>query len=183
MEDFQIVAESLVTTGAGVNVTGTGTLKIGASASISLASGATLSLASGVNTALASGANVSVASGASVSLASGASLTVASGANLIAPSVMIGAPGTASVSIATASGTSIPVAQGIVRGSCTAATTSGSCTLAAGAVDGQQVLIVNESANNIVISGNMKGAAATTIGANAGQAFVWVSTDTAWFPV
>ena len=98
---------------------------------------------------------------------------------MILPSIMVGAPGTASVSVATASGTTVPISQGIVRVSMTAATTSGSCTLAAGLVDGQQVTIINESASNFVVTGNMK--ANQTLAASSGMQLAWIATDTAWW--
>lgn len=160
---------------------------INGSASLSLASGAQHVVGSGASISMTSGATlagtVTVPTGANVNLASGASMSLAAGANLVAPSAAIGAAGTASVSVATANNTTIPVAQGIVRASSTAATTSGSCTLAAGSLDGQEVTVVNEGASNIVISGNMKGSAAVTIAANNGQKMVWISADTAWFPI
>lgn len=88
----------------------------------------------------------------------------------------------ASVSVATAISTTIPLTGRIVKVSASAATTSGSCTLAKGTLDGQEVTLINESANAIIISGNMQGAAAATAAANAGKRFVWSAVDTAWFP-
>jgi hypothetical protein len=88
----------------------------------------------------------------------------------------------ATVSVATASGTSIPLTGRVVRVSASAATTSASCTLANGTLDGQQVTLVNESANNIVISGGIKGSTACTVSASIGALFTWVAADTAWFP-
>ena len=184
MEDTNIVAESAVITGGGVNITGTGTLNV-ASGSLNIAAGSlkvaggNVSLASGVTEIVASGASISLANGALLTMASGGSLTVAAGATPVFPSIAIGAPGTASVSVATASGTTVPVAQGIVRVSNTAASTSGSCTLAAGTVDGQQLVVVNEAAAGFVVTGNMK--ANQTVAASSGALFVWVSADTLWW--
>lgn len=87
----------------------------------------------------------------------------------------------ASISVATAISTTIPIQGPVVRVSATAATTSGSCTLAKGTVDTQEVTLVNESANNIIISGNLSGAAAQTVVANSAKRFTWVAADTAWF--
>ena len=87
----------------------------------------------------------------------------------------------ASTSVATASGTSIPIRGRVVKVSASAATTSASCTLANGTIDGQQVTLINESANNIVISGGMQGSAAATVSANQGAIFTWSAADTAWF--
>jgi hypothetical protein len=89
----------------------------------------------------------------------------------------------ASISVATAISTTIPLQGPVVRVSATAVTTSGSCTLANGSVDTQEVTLVNESANNIIISGGMKGSAAATVAANAGKRFKWIAADTAWFPL
>lgn len=163
------------------------TLAIGSGASISLASGAVQIHAAGVTSSqsgvavYASGATLSLASGAvGPAYASGASLSLASGALLQANgSIAVGAPGTSSVSVATASGTTVPISQGVVRVSNTAASTSASCTLAAGTVDGQIVTIVNEGGANFVVTGNMK--ANQTLSSNSGMQLVWVSTDTAWW--
>ncbi len=87
----------------------------------------------------------------------------------------------ASISVATASGTTIPIQGPVVRVSATAATTSASCTLANGTVDTQEVTLVNESANAIIISGGMKASAAQTVAASSGKKFRWVAADTAWF--
>lgn len=87
----------------------------------------------------------------------------------------------ASVSVATASGTSIPITGRVVKVSATAATTSASCTLSNGSYDGQQVTLINESANNIVISGGMMGAAAATVSGSQGGIFTWSAADTRWF--
>lgn len=87
----------------------------------------------------------------------------------------------ASISVATAISTTIPIQGPVVRVSATAATTSGSCTLAKGTVDTQEVTLVNESANAIIISGNLSGAAAQTVAANSAKRFTWVAADTAWF--
>lgn len=92
-------------------------------------------------------------------------------------------PAGATISVATASGTTIPIQGPVVRVSATAATTSGSCTLANGTVDTQDVTLVNESANNVIISGGMKASAAATVAANAGKRFKWIAADTAWFPL
>ncbi len=127
-------------------------------------------------------AKLSVASGAAISYVAGASSTYASGATLVANGqVGFGAPGTTSVSVATASGTTVPIAQAIVRVSNTAASTSGSCTLAAGAFDGQACTIVNEGGANFVVTGNMK--ANQTLAASSAMDLVWISTDTAWWRV
>ena len=48
-----------------------------------------------------------------------------------------------SLSVATASGTSIPTNARVLRVTCTAATTAGSCTLSTGSVDGQTIFIIN----------------------------------------
>ena len=85
----------------------------------------------------------------------------------------------ASVSVATASGTSIPIANRVIRISATAVTTSGSCTFAVGTLDGQEVTFVNESANNIIVTGNAQ--LITTVSANKGAKLTWVATDTVWF--
>lgn len=87
----------------------------------------------------------------------------------------------ASVSVATANNTSIPVTGRVVKVSATAATTSGSCTLANGNIDGQQITLINQSANNIVISGGMKGSAAATVSGSQGAIFTWSAGDTAWY--
>jgi hypothetical protein len=92
-------------------------------------------------------------------------------------------PAGATISVATANNTTIPLQGPVIRVSASAVTTSGSCTLAAGTVDTQEVTLVNESANNIIISGNMKAAAAATVVANLGKRFKWVAADTAWFPL
>lgn len=163
------------------------TLAINSGATLSLASGAVRVEAAGVSstqsgvTTYASGATLSLASGAvGPAYASGASLSLASGATLVANGfIAAGAPGTTSVSVATASGTTVPISQGVVRVSNTAASTSGSCTLAAGTVDGQLVTIVNEAAAGFVVTGNMK--ANQTVAASSAAQFVWVSTDTAWW--
>lgn len=101
--------------------------------------------------------------------------------SLVVNNFLYGGVAGASVSVATASGTSIPITGRVVKVSCTAATTSGSCTLANGSFDGQQVTLVNESANNVVISGGMKGAAAATVSGSQGAFFTWTAADTAWF--
>lgn len=163
------------------------TLAITSGSTLSLASGATHIAAAGVTTSqsgvttYASGATLSLASGAvGPAYASGASLSLASGATLVANGQLaVGAPGTTSVSVATASGTTVPISQALVRVSNTAASTSASCTLAAGTVDGQMVAIVNEAAAGFVVTGNMK--ANQTVAASSGALFVWVSTDTAWW--
>lgn len=93
-----------------------------------------------------------------------------------------GGVASASVSVATAVSTTIPLTGRVVKVSATAATTSGSCTLANGTLDGQEVYLVNESANSVIISGGMKAAAAATVAANVGKKFVWVAADTAWYP-
>lgn len=87
----------------------------------------------------------------------------------------------ASVSVATATGTTIPLTGRVVKVSASAATTSASCTLANGTLDGQQVTLINESANNIVISGGMMGAAAATVSGSQGSTFTWSAGDTRWF--
>lgn len=173
-QEYSVVAEQ-VTAKNSLSLPTTATMTVASGGSISVASGGVLTLTSGANLA----GTVNIPSGASLSLASGASMTLASGANAILPSAMIGAPGTASVSVATASGTTVPIAQGIVRVSGTAATTSGSCTLAAGGLDGQIVTIVNEGAVNFVVTGNMK--ANQTLAASSAMQCVWVSTDTQWW--
>jgi hypothetical protein len=156
-----------------IDSTTTPTLAVGSASTISFASGGVGIYASGATLSLASGATgPAYASGASLSLASGA-LLVANG------SIAVGAPGTTSVSVATASGTTVPISQGVVRVSNTAASTSASCTLAAGTTDGQLVTIVNEAAANFVVTGNMK--ANQTVAASSAAQFVWVSTDTAWW--
>lgn len=166
MQDITVISETLTIAQKAT---------INASGSLILNSGASLSMTSGANLA----GTTTLVSGANLNAASGASMSLAAGANLVAPSIGLGAPGTASVSVATASGTTIPIAQGVVRASCTAATTSGSCTLATGTLDGQVVTIVNESANNLVITGNMK--ANQTLAASSGMQLVWVSADTLWW--
>src|SRR5579859_3808181 len=83
----------------------------------------------------------------------------------------------ASISVATANNTTIPLQGPVIRVSATAATTSGSCTLANGTVDTQEVTLVNESTNNIIISGGMKASAAATVAASSGKRFKWVATD------
>ena len=102
--------------------------------------------------------------------------------NLVAESVatnlLYGGAG-ASISVATASGTTIPVVNRVVRVSATAATTSGSCTLATGTLDGQTVMLINESANAIVISGNILNGAETVSATRAAQ-FVYSTLDTKW---
>lgn len=165
-QDFSVIAETVTTTAPG---------------GITVGSGGTLGLASG-SLVLTSG-SLKI-TGGNISLASGQNLTIATGAtisnNAIVPGFdAVGAPGTASVSVATATGTTVPIAQGIVRVSGTAATTSGSCTLAAGTLDGQQVTIVNEGAVNFVVTGNMK--ANQTIAASSAANLVWVSADTLWW--
>ena len=85
----------------------------------------------------------------------------------------------ASVSVATAVSTTIPLTGRVVKVSASAATTSGSCTLAKGIYDGQEVSIINEGANAVVISGNMS--AVVTAAANAGKKVVWSAADTLWF--
>lgn len=102
-------------------------------------------------------------------------------AETLSAPILAGGVAGASVSIATASGTTIPLTGRVVKVSATAATTSGSCTMAKGIVDGQQVTLINESANNIVFSGNMQGAAAATCSANQGCILTWSAADTAWF--
>lgn len=97
--------------------------------------------------------------------------------------VMYGGVVQSSVSVATASGTTIPLNGRVMRVSATAATTSASCTLAAGSFDGQTIFLVNESSNNVVISGNMKGSAAATVSGSQAACFVWVATSTGWFVV
>ena len=87
----------------------------------------------------------------------------------------------ATVSVATAISTTIPVVGRVLRASASAATTSASCTLGAGTLDGQQYTICNVSANNLVISGNMKGSAAATVSGSQAAIFTWVAADTAWF--
>jgi len=89
----------------------------------------------------------------------------------------------ASISVATAISTTIPVNSRVIRVSATAATTSASCTLGTPnpALDGFQVTLVNKSANNIVISGGMKGAAAATVSGSQAAIFTWIATSTAWF--
>lgn len=129
-----------------------------------------------------SGATLSLNSGAVQAGAAGATLSLASGATLnAAGQIAFGAPGTTSVSVATASGTTVPISQAIVRVSNTAASTSGSCTLAAGVVDGQCVTIINEGGANFVVTGNMK--ANQTLSASSAMDLVWISTDTAWWRV
>jgi hypothetical protein len=151
-QDVQIVAETITTIGSG--------LTIGSGGSLALSSGALN--ASGVLTVNAS-----------------ATLS----GNVVASGFIAGGgAASASVSVATASGTSIPIATRIVRVSATAVTTSGSCTLANGTIDGMEVTLVNESANNIIISGGMKSTAAATVAANAAKRFTWITADTAWFP-
>lgn len=187
-----------------------GTVNVPSGASLSLANGAIEAIASGASISFVSGANlggtVNVPSGASLSLANGALEVVASGASLSLNNTALetfasgatmsmalgaimqangnigfGAPGTTSVSVATASGTTVPIAQAIVRVSNTAASTSGSCTLAAGAFDGQCVTVVNEGGANFVVTGNMK--ANQTLAASSAMDLVWISTDTAWWRV
>lgn len=92
-------------------------------------------------------------------------------------------PAGATISVATANNTTIPIQGPVIRVSASAATTSGSCTLANGTVDTQEVVIINECANNIVISGGMKGSAALTIAQNLGKRVKWIAADTAWFPL
>lgn len=92
---------------------------------------------------------------------------------------LYGGTPSASVSVATASGTSIPITGRVIRVSATAATTSGSCTLAVGTLDGQTITLINESANNVIISGNMLSAAETVSGTKAAT-FVWSANDTKW---
>jgi hypothetical protein len=92
-------------------------------------------------------------------------------------------PAGASISVATANNTTIPVQGPVVRVSATAATTSGSCTLANGTIDTQEITLVNESTNNIIISGGMKASAAATVAGSSGKRFKWIATDTAWFPL
>lgn len=94
---------------------------------------------------------------------------------------LVGGVAGASVSVATAVSTTIPITGRVIKVSASAATTSASCTLAAGTYDGQTVCLVNESANNIVISGNMMGAAAATVSGSQGAQFVWTASDTKWF--
>jgi hypothetical protein len=101
--------------------------------------------------------------------------------SLVCNNYLYGGVAGASVSVATASGTSIPITGRVVKVSATAATTSASCTLANGSFDGQEITLVNESANNIVISGGMKGAAAATCSGSQGLHLVWTAADTAWF--
>lgn len=149
MQDYSVIAEVVTTTGPGV--------VIGSGGSLNIASG-TLKLTGPAN----------ITGTASIS-----------GLLTVGASQSVGAPGTASVSVATASGTTIPIAQGIVRVSATAVTTSGSCTLAAGTVDGQLVTLINESANNILLSGNILKAV-ETVSATRGAQFCWISADTKW---
>jgi hypothetical protein len=150
-QDYSVVAETVTTTAGGVTI----------------GSGGTLAVASGP-------ANVSGA------------LTV-NGAAIISGNVITsgfisgGGAASATVSVATAVSTTIPIATRLVRISASAATTSGSCTLAVGTVDGMEITLLNESANNIIISGNIKAAAAETVVANAAARFTWITADTAWF--
>ncbi len=100
--------------------------------------------------------------------------------NLIVSNAIYGGVAGASVSVATAVNTTIPLTGRIIKVSASAVTTSGSCTLAVGTLDGQTITIVNESTNNIIISGNTK-AATETVSATKAATFVWVAADTAWF--
>lgn len=186
-QDYSVIAETVTTTAGGVTIGSGGTLAI-KSGQIGINTPANSTIAE-VIAITASGNRGLVIFGATGQTASLLALqnssfvdkfTVDTSGGVVASgSIAVGAPGTASVSVATASGTTVPIAQGIVRVSGTAATTSGSCTLAAGSLDGQQVLIINESANNFVVTGNMK--ANQTVAASSAAAFVWVSTDTAWW--
>lgn len=100
-------------------------------------------------------------------------------AEVVQAGALVGGSNPASVSVATAISTTIPIVGRVMRISASAATTSGSCTLAKGTIDGQTVILVNESANNILISGNLLKAVETVSATRAGQ-FVWVATDTTW---
>jgi hypothetical protein len=151
-QDYSVVAEQVTTTGP---------------SGVTVGSGGTLAIASGP-------ANVSG------TLTVNAPATI-SGNIVASGQIAGGGPASATVSVATANNTTIPIATRLVRVSASAATTSGSCTLAAGTLDGMEITLVNESANNIIISGNMKGSAAQTVAANAGARFTWITADTAWF--
>jgi hypothetical protein len=155
-QDYSIVAEQ-------VSTTGPGGLTVGSAGSISLQSGATLTMASG-----------------SIGI-SGNFLADAGGSVKVNGNIYGGGANSATISVATANNTSIPVNTRIIRVSASAVTTSGSCTLAAPVVDGVEVTLINESANNIIISGNMKAGAAQTVLANAAARFTWITADTAWF--
>jgi len=85
------------------------------------------------------------------------------------------------ISVATAVSTVIPIPGRIVRVSASAVTTSASCTLANGVLDGQEVNLINESAFSIIISGGIASAAAATVTSHAAAKFLWIATDTAWF--
>lgn len=102
---------------------------------------------------------------------------------LTATVIQSNGPAGATISVATAVSTTIPIQGPTIRVSASAATTSGSCTLANGSVDTQEVVLVNESANAIIISGGMKASAAATVAANSGKRFKWIAADTAWFPL
>lgn len=106
---------------------------------------------------------------------------VAENVQVVSPRGISGGMAPASISVATAVSTTIPLAARIIKVSCSAVTTSGSCTLANGTLDGQEVILINESANNVIISGGMMGSSAQTCAANSGKKFIWSATDTAWF--
>src|SRR6266571_4124178 len=97
---------------------------------------------------------------------------------VIAGALAGGAP-SASVSVATASGTTVPILGRVMRVSMSAVTTSGICTLATGATDGQTIVIINESTNNFIVTGNMLNGLETVSGTRAAQ-FVWSANDTKW---
>lgn len=83
----------------------------------------------------------------------------------------------ASVSVAVASGTTVPVNSRIVKVSASASTTS--TTLAAGTLDGQTIVVINESANQVIITGNTK--TTVTIAASSAVQYVWSAGDTLWW--
>ena len=85
---------------------------------------------------------------------------------------------TATLSLATASGTTITPSGAIVRASASAVTTAGSCTFAAGTVDGQIFTLINEGANSIIATGNVRGT--TTVSTSTAASFVWVTAYTQW---
>jgi len=188
-QEYAVVAESCTTTVAN-----------------NLASGASLSIASGTfshakgNATIASGNLVLSAGNASMttgnltltagnltltagnaSLTSG-NLTVASGTfALTGGTIPATSTPTATISVATANNTSIPIAGAIVRGSASAVTTAGSCTFAAGAVDGQQFTFINEGAASIIVTGNVRGT--TTVSVSQAASFIWITAYTQWVRV
>ncbi len=174
-QDFSVVAETISVTkalalGNGVNMTLASGNTVLSSGNLTLTAG-NETLTAG-NLTLTSG-NLTVSTG-SLSL-DGAQITT-NGSGFIGG----GGAASATVSVATAVNTTIPIATRLVRVSASAVTTSGSCTLAVGTLDGEYVTLLNESSNNIIISGNMQ-AATETVSANKAGTFIWIAADTKWF--